>query len=367
MPLSDLHYWVAFNRIRQIGPVRFSLLLRGFRTLEEAWAAPAARLRETGLDETGVRAILASRPDIHPEEELAALEKHGIRAVTWNDPDYPERLREAGDSPPVLFVKGVDPPGPELAVAIVGTRKMTPYGRQVTDRLTRGLAESGVTIVSGLARGIDGIAHRAALEAGGRTAAVLANGLDSVYPAEHTQLARQIAEAGCLLSEYPPGVRTGRDFFPRRNRIISGLCLGVLVVEGAHDSGALITARHALDQGREVFAVPGSVFSSVSQGPNLLIQRGEAKLVTQVSDILEELNLSVVQSQPSLPIIGKEIPAGASESEATLLKHLTDQPIHIDDVRRASGLPVSTVSSLLQILELKGFVRQVGGMNYVRT
>jgi DNA processing protein len=270
-------------------------------------------------------------------------------------------LREIDDAPPLLYLKGELVTQDELAVAVVGTRRPTPYGRQVAEEMSYQLAGNLVTVVSGLARGIDGIAHRAALQAGGRTLAVLACGLDMVYPPEHKKLASEIAERGALISEQPLGSQPRGDFFPRRNRILSGVSLGVLVVEGDVKSGALITANFANDQGREVFAVPGSVFSTQSRGTNLKIQRGEAKLVIKVDDILEELNLQTAPQQIEMLELSP-----ATDTEAELLRHISREPVHIDEVCRESGLPISTVSSLLAMMELKGLVREIGSKAYVR-
>jgi DNA processing protein len=219
-----------------------------------------------------------------------------------------------------------------------------------------------VTVVSGLARGVDAIAHRAALEAGGRTVAVLACGLDLVYPPEHRRLAEQIIEQGALVSDYPLGTQPRSEYFPRRNRILSGMSLGVLVVEGDVKSGALITAREALEQNREVFAVPGGIYSPNSRGTNKLIRESAAKLTLDVQDILAELNLSMAAHQIEMTEL-----MPTDETESVLLQHLTAQPTHIDEVRRISGLPIAAVTSALAMLELKGLVRQVGRMNYVRT
>jgi DNA processing protein len=238
---------------------------------------------------------------------------------------------------------------------------VTVYGRQVAEEMSRGLAVNRVTVVSGLARGVDAVAHRAALEAGGRTIAVQACGLDLVYPPEHKRLAEQIAERGAVVSDYPIGTQPRSEFFPRRNRILSGMSLGVLVVEGDIKSGALITARQALEQNREVFAVPGSIYSPNSRGTNKLIQDGEAKLTLTVEDVLAELNLSMASHQIEMTEI---IPA--DETEGVVLRLLTAEPAHIDELRRESGLPVAAVTSALAMLELKGLVRQVGRMNYVR-
>jgi len=357
---DELKYWVAFNRIPGIGRVRLSLLLKRFGTLERAWQAPPADLRAAGLESKVVQQIAAQGPKVDPDEELDRLARYGVRALTWDDEAYPTRLKEIYDPPPVLYVRGEPSDADEWAVAVVGTRRPTPYGRQVAEEMAFALAGNRICVVSGLARGIDSIAHKAALEAGGRTIAVLACGLDIVYPPEHARLAREIMERGALVSDYPLSTQPRGDYFPRRNRIMSGLSLGVLVVEGDVKSGAMITARLALEQNREVFAVPGSIFSPQSRGTNSLIQEG-AKLVQRVEDILEELNLTMVPQQMEM----KEL-IPATDTEAALLRHISKEPVHVDEVCRQSGLPISTVSSVLAMLELKGLVRQMGPMAYVR-
>jgi DNA processing protein len=354
---------VAFSLIPRIGAVRANRLLAHFDSMEAAWRAAAGDLRNAGLDQGTVAGIVEARPSISPEAEMARLGKAGIQACCWTGDDYPKHLHEIEDKPPVLFVRGELRPEDEWAVAIVGTRRATPYGRQAAEHFATELAGHGVTIVSGLARGIDAAAHRAALAAGGRTIGVLACGLDLVYPPEHAKLALEISRRGAVVSDYPLGTQPRSEFFPRRNRILSGLSLGVLVVEGDVKSGALITARVALDQNREVFAVPGSIYSPASQGPNKLIQEGEAKLVTRTEDILEELNLTMTTSSQQLML--REA-APDDPTEARLLKHISTQPSHIDEVQRASGLPIGTVSSTLALLELKGMVRQVAPMSFIR-
>ncbi|MEK7281158.1 MAG: DNA-processing protein DprA, partial [Chloroflexota bacterium] len=268
-------------------------------------------------------------------------------------------LKEIYDSPPVLYVRGEMVPQDEWAIAVVGTRRATVYGRQVAEELATDLARHGITIVSGLARGIDAIAHRAALAAGGRSIAVFGSGLDTVYPAEHARLASEVSQKGALISDYPLGTPPRADYFPRRNRIMSGICLGVLVVEAGETSGALITARLALEQNREVFATPGSILSPMSRGTNRLLQDG-AKLVMSYTDVLEELNLTMTAKQLEL----KELPP-VSEAEARVLGQLSAEPCHIDEVCRAAGLPIAAVSSTLALMEIKGIVRQLGGMNFV--
>jgi len=244
-------------------------------------------------------------------------------------------------------------------VAVVGTRRASAYGREVTRRLVSDLARSGITIVSGLARGIDGVAHRTALEAGGRTIAVLGCGVDLVYPPEHLDLARRIVEHGALVSEYPLGTPPEAGNFPPRNRIISGLSLGVLITEAGRGSGAIITADYAAEQGRDIFAVPGSILSATSGGTNRLIQDG-AKVVLETADILRELNLTMVAEQSQARQL---LPT--TEIEALILACLSAEPTHVDEVGQASGLPIAQVTSTLALMELKGLVRQAGGMKYV--
>jgi len=356
-------YWVAFSLISRIGAVRAGRLLSYFGSMAEAWRAGAGELRAAGLDAGTVQSIVAARPSISPEREMEKLARAGVKAYCWTDPAYPRHLLEIEDKPPVLYVRGELLPEDGWAVAIVGTRRATPYGRQAAEHFATDLAAHGITVVSGLARGIDAVAHRTAIAAGGRTIGVLACGLDLVYPPEHQKLALEIAGHGAVVSDYPLGTQPRSEYFPRRNRILSGLSLGVLVIEGDEHSGALITARVAIDQNREVFAVPGSIYSPTARGTNKLIQEGEAKLVTRTEDILEELNLSVTTSSQQLEL--REITPD-DPTEASLLKLISSQPAHIDEVQRASGLPIGTVSSTLALLELKGMVRQVAPMSFVR-
>ena len=237
MPRTELARWLALSRVPRIGAKRMALLESYFDAAGEAWAASDGDLRAAGMDGATLRSIHQARGKVDPEAELAALERAGVRAYTWHDAEYPARLREIYDPPPLLFVQGAIEPVDEWSVAVVGTRRVSPYGRQVTAELCRGLASNRVTVVSGLARGVDGIAHEAALEAGGRTIAVQACGLDIVYPPEHAGLAERIAEQGAVISEQPLGIRPKADYFPRRNRIISGLTLGTLVVEAGRGVG----------------------------------------------------------------------------------------------------------------------------------
>jgi DNA processing protein len=356
---ADIKYWVAFSNIPGIGRVRLGQLESHFGSLEQAWKASPGELKKAGLDSIALRAIGQFRESIEPDVEMDRLKHHGIVVLTCNDKNYPRRLKEIYDFPPVLYVRGTLTPEDDWCLAVVGTRRATVYGKQITEEITADLARSKITIVSGLARGIDTIAHRSALEAGGRTIAVFASGLDIIYPAENERLARDIAAKGALISEYPLGMKPRAENFPRRNRILSGLSLGTLVTEAGEDSGAMITAHMALEQNREVFAIPGSILSPASRGTNRLIQEG-AKLVRGYIDILEELNLMTVERQIEMREILPE-----SENEAVLLKQLSAEPAHIDEVCRRSGLPAATVSGTLAMMELKGLVKQVGTMNYV--
>jgi len=356
---KDIKYWVGFSLIPGIGRVKFTQLENYFGSLEAAWQAAPADLKHAGLDTSSIHAITSWRPKISLEVEMEKLDRYGVKALTCHDPDYPSRLREIYDFPPLLYVRGSLLPEDEWCLAVVGTRRATVYGRQVTEEIVADLSRSKITIVSGLAKGIDSVAHNSALEGGGRSIAVFACGLDIVYPSENANLARSIIQQGALISEYPLGTRPRAENFPRRNRIMSGLSLGVLIIEAGETSGAMITARLALEQNREVFAVPGSILSPASTGTNHLIQEG-AKLVRDYTDILEELNLMAVAHQIEM----KEV-LPSSDTESLLLKQLRAEPTHIDEVCRSSGLPISTVSSTLAMMELKGLIKQVGTMNYV--
>lgn len=355
-------YWIAFNRVPGVGPVKMARLYERFGSLAAAWTASRHDFLAAGLDLKAIDAIATHRPNLSPERELAQLAARGARAITLADPTYPERLRQIYAPPAVLYVLGEIIAADDLAVGVVGTRRATMYGREVTESIVADLAAGCVTIVSGLARGIDTVAHRAALAAGGRTIAVLGSGVDVIYPEENKRLAEGIRERGAVISEYPLGTKPDAANFPPRNRIISGLSRGVLVVEAAEDSGALITADFALEQNREVLAVPGPIFARHSRGTNRLIQQG-AKLVLCAQDILDELNLASAPQQLAMrELLGD---GGANPAEAALLKALTHEPQHIDAVCRLVDMPMAEVSSTLAMLELKGRVRQLGGMHYV--
>ena len=357
--MSDVRYWVGFNLIPGIGRAKFSLIEDYFGDMESAWQAGPDELASAGLDKRAVQAIVACRPKVSLDAEMEKLERYRVRVLTWNDDAYPPRLKEIYDNPPVLYIRGSLAPEDEWSIAVGGTRRATIYGRQVCEQIAGDLARNGITIISGLAKGVDSVAHRAALDAGGRTIAVFGCGLDAVYPSENVSLAREVMQKGALVSEFPLGTKPKGENFPRRNRIMSGMSLGVLVIEAGEGSGALLTAGLALEQNREVFAVPGSILSPASRGANRLIQEG-AKLVRDHGDVIEELNLTMVAQQ-----VGVREVVPATDTESLIMGKLSQEPVHIDDLCRSSGLPISTVSSTLAVMELKGMVRQVGGMSYI--
>ncbi|MCS7009785.1 MAG: DNA-processing protein DprA [Anaerolineales bacterium] len=355
----DKRYWVGFNLVKGIGAVRFQALQAYFGSLEAAWKAPIESLVAAGLGPKLAERVVQVRQQVDLDRFFSQIDAQGITVLTWNDEAYPRRLKEIEQPPPVLYLRGTLTSEDTWAVAIVGTRRVTAYGRQVTEELASFLAANGVTVVSGLARGVDAIAHQSALRAGGRTLAVLGSGVDRIYPPEHTQLARQIIEHGALLSDYPPGVPPEAANFPPRNRIISGLSMATVVVEAGETSGALITAQFAADQGREVFAVPGNILAPQSKGTNRLIAEGARPLLSG-RDLLDVLNLTRVQEQRQARHV---LPT--DQLEARLLETLSHEPLHIDEICRQTGLPIERVTATLTMMELKGLARQVGGMNFV--
>jgi len=352
-------YWMGFNLVKGIGAVRFKMLLDVFGDLETAWNASPEALKATGLGRKQIENLLPLRASVNLEQLWQQIQAQKIKVLTWQSADYPRRIKEIEQAPPVLYLRGELLPEDEWAVAVVGTRRITAYGRQVAEEIARGLAQSGVTVVSGLARGVDAIAHFSALEAGGRTLAVLGNGVDRIYPPENRKLAENIISAGALISDYPPGTPPDAANFPPRNRIISGLSMAVVVVEAGERSGALITAAFAADQGRDVFAVPGSIHAPQSVGANRLVQQG-ARPFLGVSDLLQTLNLTRVAEQSQ---VRKTLPADANESR--LLDVLCDQPLHVDELSQQMGMPISALTAALVMMELKGMVKQVGSMQYI--
>ncbi len=355
----DKRYWVAFNLVKGIGAVRLQALRDHFGDLTLAWQAPLEALQAAGLSPKLAERVAQIRASVDLDKYMAKLASQGIQIVTWDDELYPARLKEIEQPPPVLYLRGTLTTEDAWAVAVVGTRRVSAYGRQVAEELAACLANNGVTVVSGLARGVDAIAHQSVLKAGGRTIAVLGCGVDRIYPPEHAQLAEKIMAGGALLSDYAPGTPPDATNFPPRNRIISGLSMATVVVEAGETSGALITAQFAADQGREVFAVPGNILAAQSKGTNRLIAQGAHPMLS-ANDLLDILNLRRVTEQRE---VRKILPG--NEIEAKLLSVLTHEPLHMDDIRNQTGLPIERVSATLVMMELKGLVRQVGGMNYV--
>lgn len=355
---DEAKYWVAFHRVPYIGPVRLERLERHFGSLGAAWRASATSLSAV-LDSRAVESLLSQRGGFDPDDELARIERLGIRPLTLRDPGYPRLLAQIPGAPPVLYVRGALTEADSAAVAIVGTRRSTAYGRDVATRIAEDLAGAGVTVVSGLARGIDAVAHQAALRSGGRTVAVLGSGPDIIYPPEHRLLAERIVEQGAVLSDYPPGRKPDAQNFPARNRIISGLSLGVVLVEAPERSGALITADFAADQGRDVFVVPGNVTSAASAGSNRLLRDG-ARPVTSAADVLEDLRLGneAAPVQVALPL---------DDDERRVVALLGSEPVHIDDVAAQAGMEIAQAAVVLMTLELGGAVRNVGAQHYTRT
>jgi DNA processing protein len=353
---------VRLSLISGVGPITRQALIERFHTAAAILAASQNELREVkGVGPKLAASIRAANREVNAEEELAFCAAEQIKVLLECDDEYPARLRDIPDPPGVLFMQGELKPADQLAIAIVGTRHATTYGTQQADRLAGGLARAGYTIVSGLARGIDAAAHRAALAAGGRTIAVLGSGLSDLYPPEHKSLASEIAAQGAVLSESPPRSPPLAGAFPQRNRLISGLSLGTLVVEADVHSGALITARHAAEQGREVFAVPGRIDNRMSHGCHRLIRDG-AKLVETVDDILEELGpLASPTEKTDGTEIRHPIELQLNEMEQAVLTAIGDEVCIIDDVIARSRLPVPRVLSTLSVLEMRRLVRRVSG------
>jgi DNA processing protein len=358
---------VLLSLVSGVGPRIRKTLLAHFGSAEAVLSAAPSDLREVpGIGAKISRAISAAAREIDVEAELAMCRERGIAVIIESDDAYPSRLKEIPDPPGVLFVRGAFAPTDGLAVAIVGTRHATQYGLAQAERLAAGLSRAGYTIVSGLARGIDAAAHRGALKAGGRTLAVLGSGVLNVYPPEHVELAGEISLRGAVMSENPPMSPPLAGAFPQRNRIITGLSLGVIVVEASERSGALISARHAMEQGREVFAVPGRVDNRMSRGCHRLIRDG-AKLVESVDDVLEELGpLATPTQREDGTQVRHPVELQLNEPEQAVLGAVDDEPTSIDDIAAASGLPVQNVLSTVSVLEMKRLIRRVSGNRVIR-
>jgi len=360
MESEELRYWLWWNRVPGVGPTRFYKLLEAFGSMKDAWLAVETQLAPI----IGAKALTGykqARADWDPDLELKKVDHFGFRIYCLPDPEYPPNLKRIPDPPPVLYGWGNFDYGDDIAVAIIGTRNPTPSGAFTAKDLAMQLSCQGLTIVSGMARGIDSQAHLGALEMNGRTIAVLGSGLDMPYPRENEPLMERIARQGVVFSEFPLGTEPYAKNFPARNRIISGLSLGVVVVEAAQDSGSLITAGFASEQGREVFAVPGNIENDRSKGPHKLIRQG-AKLVENYQDILAEL---------AIPQLSKaEIQAaddqGLNELEYKIITVMKREPLHIDQILRRAALAPAQVSSTLTQLELRGLVKRYPGQLYLR-
>jgi len=355
---DEKKYWIGFNLVRGIGSVRFQQIRTFFGDLSVAWNASAEGFKEAGLPGRALNNFLKLRKQIDLDQFYESILEKNITVLTLLDDDYPPLLKEIDQSPPVIYVKGTLTPADEFSVAIVGTRRVSEYGQQITRDASIYLTGHGLTIVSGLARGVDGLAHRHALEAGGRTIAVLGSGVDVIYPPEHRKLAEAISENGAVISDYPLGTQPEGVNFPPRNRIISGLSLATIVIEAGDRSGALITADFALEQGRDVFAVPGNVLSPASRGTNRLIQNGAFAMVSP-QDVLDVLNLSEVEAIKT----ARQVLPG-NTMEAKILQVMGFEPMHVDEICNQVGMAVEKVSAALTMMELKGMVQHVGAMRY---
>ncbi len=358
MASKDHKYWMGFNLVRGIGSVRFGQILSYFGDLSVAWDAPAEAFREAGLPERALNNLLKTRREVDIDQLYESILADEVKILTLQCEDYPHLLREIDQPPPVLYIKGSLAPEDDFSVAIVGTRRVTAYGQQIARDTSIYLAAHGLTVISGLARGVDVLAHQHALEAGGRSIAVLGSGVDVIYPPEHRKIAEAIVENGAVISDYPMGTQPEGINFPPRNRIISGLSLATIVVEAGERSGALITAEFAVEQGRDVFAVPGNVLSPMSQGTNRLIQKGAYAMVSP-QDVLDVLNLAQAEEYQSARQV---LPSDTTE--AKILQVMDFEPIHVDEICTEIELPVEKVSAALTVMELKGMVQHVGGMRY---
>lgn len=370
MNLDEIRYWLALVNIKDVGPATIKRLLYVFKTPKNIFNATFSEICDIqGIKENQSKNIKEFNEWEKIDREIQKIKKNDIKIITFTSSDYPESLKQI-DSPPILlYSKGDLKEDDKFSVAIVGSRLMTEYGKRVAEKIASELASYGLTIVSGMARGIDTASHKGALKAGGRSIAVLGCGIDRPYPYENTELLKSLSKSGCVLSEFPLGTPPNKENFPRRNRIISGLSLGVVVVEASRESGSLITVNYALEQNKEVFAVPGNITSKVSQGTNELIKKG-AKPVLDVKDILEELHphLMAFKKYATKSLSAKgAIPAQAVEmtdDEKKVFAVLGNEPFHIDNIARNLGLPSHKLLGILLNLEIKGIVRQTEGKNF---
>ena len=360
--MTESEYLVAISAFTFFGPARVRLLVSYFKSAKKVWVSTFKELVELGLKDTKVREFIDFRNKFDIGSYFQRLSGQNIKTTTFLDKDFPGILIDLENSPVVLYYKGTLKGLKNNSVAIVGTRKMTSYGREVTEKFSSELASFGVTIISGLARGIDTMAHKACISSGGTTIAVLGSGLDNIYPPENKNLANEIVQkGGSLISEYPLGYAALPANFVIRNRIISGLSSCVLVIEGAEKSGTLLTASHAGEQGKTVFAVPGQITSPLSKAPLYLLKNG-ARIATETKDILDELDMEIKVDKEKMRKISPDIP-----EEVEIIKFLENEPLFLDELVRISGEKTSEISARLTIMEMKGLVRNMGGGKYKRT
>jgi len=346
-------YFAAFAAYPKINTQNWQKILGYFPNLFEAWEADASDFGKTGVSKEFVEGFFDFRKKINPEKEYEKLQKYGIDIITILDEDYPKNLKEIFTPPVVLYVRGGLKPEDEFAIAVVGARKATDYGKRATKEITEGIAEAGLTIVSGLALGLDAEAHKAAISKKARTIAVLANGLDQIYPPTNKSIADKILENGAIISEQPIGMPALKQNFPARNRIISGLSLGVLITEAGEHSGTLHTASFAIEQNRQIYAVPGPIYNPLSHGPNNLIKSG-AKPVSCANDILEDLGI-----ETKAVIVRPE-----TQDEEMIFAILEAENLHIDEITKRTEKESAEISKILTMMEIKNKVKHLGGMVY---
>ena len=365
MKEQELKYWLAWNAIPEIGPKRFYKLLKEFGSAENAWTENTKNILKLLRLNTNIsQRVLEKKKIIIPERQYDLLGKEQVKVITIQDNLYPGNLKTIHLPPPILYYKGTLLEEDKNSISIVGSRKATYYGKMVAEKFSKKLSLAGLTIISGLARGIDSMAHKGALSVNGRTIAILGCGIDIIYPPENRKLAREVEESGAVITEFPLFTLPERQNFPRRNRIISGFSLGTLVVEAAERSGALITTDFALEQGREVFAIPGNINSSLSEGTHNLIKQG-AKLVNNCHDILEEIPFVMSQKmeEKKEPSHSINLPEGDLMIYNLLSKQKTTQ---IDEIIQKSKLSANKVSTIMLNLELKDLVKELEGKNYIK-
>lgn len=362
--MNNISYLLALHSINGLGPIRLKNLLDYFKDPKNIWEASNKEIITRGIPQSVVNNLTDTRKILNPEKFLEDVQKSGIKWLTIFDDNYPKLLKEIYDPPIILYYFGDILASDNKAIAIVGTRKMTGYGQAITEKFATELSQAGLTIVSGLARGVDSTAHRATLESSGRTLAILGGGLKRIFPPENIALAKRIADGfGAVISEFSPDEPSLPGNFPARNRIISGLSLATLVTEAAEDSGSLITAKSALEQGREVFAIPGPITSELSKGPSSLIKQG-ARLVTDPVEILEELGLDRHMKIKRQKTGNGDIKL--SETEEKIINVLENESQHVDEICRNLDLSAANVSASLIKMEIQGLIKNLGGGNYTK-